>query len=88
MKFNHIKANDTYLTNNYGFGNFSYFIYLFSAVLGPRCCVVFPLVAESKGYCLNCTGTCVQASVVVARVLSSCDSRALEHKLNGFGAWV
>ena len=58
MKFNHIKANDTYLTIIIVLGIFPWsvflssfysFIYLFLAVLGLRYCVVAPLVAASKG---------------------------------------
>ena len=69
---------------------FIYFIYLFLAALGLRCCCGLSLVAES-GVCssLRCAGFSLQwllllrsttlgpqASVVVARGLSSCGARA------------
>ena len=71
------------------------------AVLCFRCCLGFSLVAAGRGYPLvamfgpliavasliaedGCEGT--WASVVAARGLSSCDFRALEHRLNSCGA--
>ena len=70
------------------------------AVLGLWCCVSFSVVAVRRGCSLvavcrfHCCGfSCcraralgVWASVVVARVLSSCSSWALEHRLDSGGA--
>ena len=59
------------------------FIYLFLTVLGLPCCMGFSLVAESRCYSL----------VAVYRLLIAVGSpvtthRALEHRLNSFGAWA
>ena len=60
------------------FKNFIYLIYvLFLAVLDPRCCVRAFSSCSKRGFsCCGAQGPGVQASVVVARVLSSCGSRA------------
>ena len=69
--------------------------YLFLAVLGLHCYAGFSLVIESRGYSscsewasqgsgFSCCGA--QASVVAAHGLSSCGSRALEHRLSSCGA--
>ena len=84
------------------FFSFNNFIYLFLAVLGLRCHAGFSLVVESRGYSLVAMHKllfavafvvehgleCAWASVIVARELSSCDSWALEHRLNSCGTWV
>ena len=45
------------------------------------------LVAASRGFfCCGAPALGMRASVVVARGLSSCDSRALEHRLSSCGA--
>ena len=75
------------------------FICLFLAVLGPCCCTGFSLVEENGGYSLvevcrlliamafavehRLQGTWV--SVVSAHGLSSCGSRAPDHRLNSCG---
>ena len=69
------------------------FIYLFFAALGLRCCVRAFSSCSKRGYSLlQCAGfSCgawalgVRASVVVARRLSSCGSRALEHRFSSCG---
>ena len=62
-----------------------YFIYLlFLAALGLGCCA---WASHCSGF--SCCGARVlgaQASVVVARGLSSCGLRALEHRLSSCGA--
>ena len=79
------------------FKNFYLFVCLFLAVLGLRCHTGFSLVVENGDYSLvaehgllfavaSLVGT--RASIVVARVLSSCSSKALEHRLNNCGAWA
>ena len=82
------------------FNKFIYFIYLFLAVLGLRCCARAFLVAARGGYsscgaqASHCSGfsRCgawalgTRASVVVARGLSSCGSWALERSLSSCGA--
>ena len=63
-------------------------IYLFLAVLGPCCCEGFSLAGTLLW--LGCSGFChcgaralgMQASVIVARGLSSCSFQALECQLN------
>ena len=65
------------------------FIHLFLAVLGLRCCAGFSLVAERRG----CSPAAAQelltaVASLVAYGLSSCSSRALEHKLSHCGARV
>ena len=81
---------------------FIYFIYLFLAVLGLRCCVrafsscserglLFVavhelLIAVASHWGARALG--MRASVVAARRLSSCGSRALEHRLSSCGAWT
>ena len=77
------------------------FIYLFVclvlAVLGLRCHTGFSLVVKNGGYSLvaeheflfavaSLVGT--QASIVVAHVLSSCSSKALENRLNNCDTWA
>ena len=66
-------------------------------MLGPCCCAGFSLVAVSEGYSgwpasrcsgFSCSGAWalgLGASVVVARGLSSCGSRALKHSLGSCG---
>ena len=78
--------------------NLFIFIYLFLAALDLHCCAWAFSSAASGGYSLlPCAGFSLQwllllqsmgsrASVVVARGLSSCGSRALEHKLSSCGA--
>ena len=74
------------------------YIYIL-AVLGLCCCTGFSLVAASGGYSLVVSGLFIavaslverrlqgmQASVVVAHGLSSCDSQALELRLSSSGA--
>ena len=75
-----------------GFGFLKiYFIYLFLAVLGLRCCVLsFCSCGKWASYCggFSCCRSCALgawASVVVARGLSSCGSRALERRLSTCG---
>ena len=48
------------------------------------------VVAASGGYSLRCGARFLgaQASVFVARGLSSCGLRALEHRLSSCGAWA
>ena len=78
------------------------FICLFLAVLGPHCCLGFPLVLASRGSSVAAVPgflTAValaaqhtlrgsQASVIVAHGLSSWGSLALEHRLYSCGAQV
>ena len=78
-------------------------IYLFLAVLGLCCCARAFSSCGKGGATLRCSArashcggfSCcralalgMQASVVVARGLSSYGSRALEHRLSSFGAWA
>ena len=79
---------------------FIYLIYLFLAVLGPRCCTwAFSscgewglLFVEVHGLLIAVASRCgaralgTWASVVVARGFSSCGSQALEHRLSSCGA--
>ena len=72
------------------------------SVLGLRCFVGFDLVVVSWGYALVVSRllTAVAslvverglegspASVVVAWGLCSCDSQALDHRLNSYGIWA
>ena len=67
------------------------------AALRPRCCVRAFSSYVSGGYSkLQCSGFSLRwllllrraGSVVVARGLSSCGSRALEHTLSSCGAWA
>ena len=83
---------------------FILFIYLFLAALGLHCCgrAGFFLVVQAGAtlrcgaWASHCGGfSCcraralgVRASAVVARGLSSCGSRALEHRLSRCGARV
>ena len=76
------------------------FTYLFLAVLGLQYCVGFSLVVASRStlqvgcrgfslwWPLHCRAQAlgVWASVAAAQGLSSCGSRALEHRLNSSGA--
>ena len=66
-------------------------------MLGLRCHTGFSLAVESGGYFLVAEHGLLfavaslvdtRASIVVARVLSSCSSEALEHRLNNCGAWA
>ena len=66
-------------------------------MLGLRCHTGFSLAVESGGYSLVAEHGLLfavaslvdtRASIVVARVLSSCSSEALEHRLNNCGAWA
>ena len=67
-------------------------IYLFLAVLGPRCCAqAFSSCGERASHCcgFSCCGAWAlgaQASVVVSCRLSSCGSWAPEHRLSSCGA--
>ena len=84
------------------FYKFTYFIYLFLAVLGLRCCVGFLQLRRMGATLLcgawasHCSGfSChgaralgARASVVVARRLSSCGLWALECRLSSCGAWA
>ena len=84
------------------FFKFIYFIYLFLAVLGLCCCVrassscrergllFFVVQASHCGGLSHCGAWAVgtRASVVVAHGLSSCGSRAPEHRLSSCGAWA
>ena len=66
------------------FNKFIYFIYLFLAALGLRCCA---RASHCGGFC--CCGAQAlgaRASGVVACGLRSCGSRALEHRLSSCGA--
>ena len=68
------------------FKKINLFIYLFLAALSLCCCV-------RASHCggLTCCGAWAlgaQASVVVARGLSSYGSRALEHRLSSCCAWA
>ena len=79
---------------------FNLFIYLFLAALGLRCCarafsscgergLLFVVVHGLLIVVASCCGAWAlgaQASVVVARELSSCGSRALERRLSSCGA--
>ena len=69
------------------------------AVLGPRCCTRAFSSCSERGLlfvavrgllvAVSCCGAQplgVWASVVVAHGLSSCGSRALEHRLSAYGA--
>ena len=69
--------------------------YLFTAVLGLRCCMGFSVVASLWLQCASCLlqwscgraqATGLAASVVVTHGLSSRSSRALEHRLSSWGA--
>ena len=68
------------------------FVYLFLAALGLCCCArAFSSCGEWASHCgdFSCCrarALGVQASVVVARRLSSCGSRALERRLSSCGA--
>ena len=72
--------------------NIYLFIYLFVAALGLHCCTrAFSSCGKRASHCggFSCCGSWalgVQASVVVACGLSSCGSRALEHRLSSRGA--
>ena len=82
---------------------FILFIYLFLTALGLCCCTrafsrcsEWELLFRCGGHASHCGGfSCcktralgMQASVVVARGLSSYGSQALEHRLSSCGAWV
>ena len=66
-------------------------------MLGLRCHTGFSLAVESGGYSLVVENGLLfavaslvdtWASIVVARVLSSCSSEALEHRLRNCGTWA
>ena len=76
---------------------------IYLAALGLRCRAGFSLVAASQGYSeFAVSGLLVavaslvsehrlqgtRASAAVARGLSSCGSRAVEHRLSSRGAWA
>ena len=62
------------------------YIYLFLAALGLRCGV---RASHCGGFsCCGAQALGTWASVVVARGLSSCGSRALERRLSSCGAWA
>ena len=78
-------------------------MYLFLAALGLHCCtrafsscgewellffVVHGLLVAVTSLCCGAWALGTQASVVVARGLSSCGSWALEHRLSSCGAWA
>ena len=73
------------------------FIYLFLAAFGLHCCAQafsscgeqgLPFVAV-RGLLIVVASRCgAWAPVVVARGLSSCGSRALEHRLSSCDAWA
>ena len=82
---------------------FIYFIYLFLAVLGLCCCARAFSSWRWAGATLHCgvqTSHCsgfsccgawalgARASVVVAHMLHSCGSRALERRLSSCGTWA
>ena len=74
---------------------FIYSIYVFLAVLGPRCCMGFSLVEVRWGFSLVvCTGFSLQWLLLLRSTgsrptgFSSCGSWALEHRLNIGGAPV
>ena len=74
---------------------FSYlFIYLFMVTLGLCCCAGATLhcgarVSRCCGFsCCGALALGMQASVVVARRLSSCGSWALDCRLSSFGSWA
>ena len=86
--------------NSKYFSRFYLFYHLLLAVLGLCCSAGFSLVVGSKSYSLvKALGLLIavasliaehglwgaQASVVQASGLSSCGSRALEHRLSGCG---
>ena len=70
------------------FSKFYLFIYLFFVVLGLRCCTRAFSSCGEQGLlfvvfsCCGAQALGVRASVVVAHGLSSCGSRALEHRLS------
>ena len=73
---------------SYGF-YFLLFIYFLMTLLGLRCCVTFSLVVANEDYCLVVAlGLLVAVASLVAEQtlghagVSSCSSRALEHRLN------
>ena len=85
------------------FNKFIYFRYLILAALGLCCCTwAFSSCGEGgatlrcdawASHCggFSCCGAWAlgtQASVVAARGLSSCVSRALERRLSNCGAWA
>ena len=81
---------------------YNLFIYLFLAVLGLCCCAQASSSCGERGLlfvavhglfivvasCCGARALGVQASVLVARGLSGCGSRALEHRLSSCGAWA
>ena len=82
---------------------FIYLFLFFLTVLGLRCCArafsscgergllfvaVHGLLIAGATLCCSARALGAQASVVVARGLSSCGSQALEHRLSSGGAWA
>ena len=91
------------LGGGFFFLNINLFIYLFMAELGLRCCVqAFSSCSEwgllfvvACGFLIVVASLCcgawalgAQASVVVARGLSSCVSSVLECRLSSCGTWA
>ena len=84
------------------FFKFNYFIYLFLVALSLRCCApAFSSCSERgllfiavRGLLIAVASCCgaqalgTWASVVVARGLNSCGSRALEHRLSSCDTWA
>ena len=65
---------------------FYLFIYLFLASLSLCCSAQAPHCGGFSCYGAQAPG--VRASVVAARGLSSCGTRALEHRLRSCGIWA
>ena len=64
---------------------FIYLIILFLAVLGLRCSA---RASHCGGFSCGARALGARALVVAARGLTSCGSRALEHRLSSCGAWA
>ena len=68
--------------------------YLTLAVLSLHCCKSFSVVEESRRYSLVVHGFLIGVASLAAerglqdRELSSCGSRAPEHRFNSRGTWV
>ena len=73
---------------------FYVFIFKFLAVLGLHCYASFALVVALVVVCrllivvVSLLWSMGCASVAAARGLSSCSSRALEHRLSSCGSWA
>ena len=76
-----------YIGDTWTFFFLNKFIYLFLAVLGLRCVArrLSLVVASGSFSCCGAWALAARASVVVARGLSSCGSRALERGLSSCG---